>query len=167
MATVEDDTTPNKDVQHLEQAAENVAALTTLQKYTVLNHKTPMQPQVQELDKDESSDDDMVIDAIEGENGKNWNTTVGINKHPVQFKINTGAQCNVMSSQTYHQLSQRPLQKSKARLIAFGGNRLSAIGKTSLLCEYKGKYWPVEFEVVNNVSNILGLHACTEMQMVK
>ena len=124
-------------------------------------------PQVQELDQDESSDDDMVIEAIDGENGKNWNTTVGINKHPVQFKIDTGAQCNVMSSQTYHQLSQMPLQKSKARLVAFGGNRLSAIGKTSLLCEYKGKYWPVEFEVVDNVSNILGLHTCTEMQMVK
>ena len=32
---------PNKEVQHLEPAAKNVATLTTLQKYAVLIHKTP------------------------------------------------------------------------------------------------------------------------------
>ena len=125
------------------------------------------QPRVQELEQDESSEDDMMIDAIDGETKKNWNVTITICEQPVQFKIDTGAQCNVMSSQTYHQLSQTPPRKSKARLVAFGGNRLNPIGKTTLLCTYKGKFWPVEFEVVDNVSNSLGLHSCTEMQMVK
>ena len=125
------------------------------------------QPQVQELDQDESSEDDMIIDAVDSGTKKNWNVTVTINKQPVQFKIDTGAQCNVISSQTYHQLSQTPPQTSKARLVAFGGNRMNPIGKTTLLCTYKEKFWPVEFEVVDNVSNILGLHSCSEMHMVK
>lgn len=73
----------------------------------------------------------MVIDVIKGENRHNWNNTVGINKYPIQFKIDTSAQCNVMSLQTYHQLNQRPLEKSRARLVAFEGNRLRAIEKTS------------------------------------
>jgi len=80
-----------------------------------------------------------VIDAIDGEKKKNWNVTVTINEQPVQFKIDTGAQCNDISSQTYFQLSKTPPNKSKASLVVFGGNRLNLIGKSTLLCSYKGK----------------------------
>lgn len=41
-------------------------------------------------------------------------------------------------------------------------------GKTVMVCEYKDKYTPAEFEVVEqDVPNILGLHTCIEMKMVK
>jgi len=109
----------------------------------------------------------MLVATIENNQQKDWTVTVTINSQLMKFKINTGAQCNVISSKTYHSLSLEPLSKSKARLIAFGGHRLNSLGKASLLCEYKGKLWPIEFEVLDNVSNILGLTASTEMKLVQ
>ena len=87
---------------------------------------------MQELNQDESSEDDMLIAAIEGKNKKDWNVTVKINSHNTRFKIDTGAQCNVMLSKTYQQLSQQPLHSSKSRLVAFRGHRLNSIGRTTL-----------------------------------
>lgn len=87
---------------------------------------------MQELNQDESSEDDMLIAAIEGKNKKDWNVTVKINSHNTRFKIDTGAQCNVMLSKTYQQLSQQPLHSSKSRLVTFRGHRLNSIGRTTL-----------------------------------
>ena len=61
-------------------------------------------------------------------------------------------------------LSQNPKQ---LRLVAFGGHRLKSCGKATLLCEHKNKYWPVEFEVLEDVTNVLGLKTCEELQLVK
>ena len=125
-------------------------------------------PHIREIDQEEeSSEDDLLIDVVEGQNKTNWNVTVTINSHNTKFKIDTGAQCNVISSATYHQVSKQPLRKSKSRLIAFGGHRLNSLSKTTLLCTHKGKFWPIEFEVIDNVSNILGLETCTEMCLIK
>ena len=44
---------------------------------------------------------------------------------------------------------------------------LKSLGRTSLLCEHKNKFWPIEFEVLDNVSNVLGLTASTEMKLVQ
>ena len=37
----------------------------------------------------------------------------------------------------------------------------------TLLCEHKNKYWRVEFEVLEDVTNVLGLKTCEELQLVK
>ena len=87
--------------------------------------------------------------------------------HQLTFKIDTGAQCNVMSSKTYDHITQQPLMKSKAKLVAFGGRRLTSRGKGTLLCKYRNKFWPVQFEVLDDVSNVLGLKTNTEMRLVK
>ena len=84
------------------------------------------------------------------------------------FKIDTGAQCNVISTQKYRQLSPRPLQKSHAKLVAFGGQRLNARGKVTMTCHHKGKCHPVVFEVIDqDVPNILGLTTCMELNLVQ
>lgn len=57
--------------------------------------------------------------------------------------------------------------KSHAKLVSFGGHRLSSLGKATLLCEYKGKIWPVEFEILDGVSNVLGLTTSTELKLVQ
>ena len=60
-----------------------------------------------------------------------------------------------------------PTTTSQLQIQTCGGHRLNSIGRTTLLCEYKDKYWPVEFKVINNVSDILGLNTCVEMQLIK
>ena len=78
------------------------------------------QPAVNELDCDEVSQEELLVATIENKKQKDWNVTMTVNSHAVKFKIDTGAQCNVISSKTYHSLSSQPLGKSKARLVAFG-----------------------------------------------
>lgn len=51
---------------------------------------------------------------------KDWHAILIVDGNPVKFKIDTGAQCNIMSSETYKKTtSNKPLQKSKTRLVAF------------------------------------------------
>ena len=82
----------------------------------------------------------------------------------MSFKIDTGAQCNVMLSKTYNNVSQQPLRKSSTKLVAFGGHRLKSLGKATLLCKHKKK---IEFEVLNDVSDVLGLKTSEEMNLVQ
>ena len=84
------------------------------------------------------------------------------------FKIDTGAQCNVISMQKYHQLSSRSPQKSHARLVAFGGQPLNTHYKVTMTCHHKEKCHPVVFEVIDqDVPNILGLKTCTELNLIQ
>ena len=110
----------------------------------------------------------MLVAAITSKaQAKSWNATLKIHSRDIKFKIDTGAQCNVMSRDTFMQASKQPLSRSKARLVAFGGQRITPVGKAVLLCEHKKKFRPIEFEVVDNVSNVLGLGTCEELGLVK
>lgn len=123
---------------------------------------------LRELEYDSSSEDDLVISTINSETSqKNWYATIKVNEHDVRFKIDTGAQCNVLSQQTYERISSQPLTKSQAKPVAFGGQRIRSLGKSNILCEHKGKYHTIEFEVVSNISNVLGLKTITELKLVK
>ena len=107
----------------------------------------------------------MLVAAITSKaQAKSWNAALKIHSRDIKFKIDTGAQCNVMS---FMQASKQPLSRSKARLVAFGGQRITPVGKAVLLCEHKNKFRPIEFEVVDNVSNVLGLGTCEELGLVK
>ena len=114
--------------------------------------------------------DDLFIGMVKCATTKlpDWKVTLLINNHRMCFKIDTGAQCNVISRQKYHQLSSMPLQQSHARLVAFGGQRLNACGKVTMNCRHKGKRHPVVFEVIDHdTPNILGLKTCVELNLVQ
>ena len=54
---------------------------------------------------------------------KDWHATLIVDGNPIKFKIDTGAQCNVISSETYKTATpNKPLLRSKTRLITFGGH---------------------------------------------
>ena len=117
-----------------------------------------------------SSDEDTspIIYTIDRKAGKKgWQVSIQVNKHNISFKIDTGAQCNVMSLETYNQISKLPLLKSRTRLVAFGGHKIQSCGKTRLACEHNKCYTVVEFEVVKRCQNILGLETSAEMNLVK
>ena len=86
----------------------------------------------------------------------------------MKFKIDTGAQCNVIPKQRYLQVSKAPLQKSTANLMAFGGSKLTTCGKAILPCQYNGKKYNIEFEVLDQeIPNILGLPTSVELNLIK
>ena len=91
------------------------------------------------------SEEELLIAAIENEaHRKDWSATLTINEHSVAFKIDTGAQCNVILYSTYSRISRQLLMKSRNKLVAFGGQRLNTRGKVTLLCQCKQKFWPVD-----------------------
>ena len=97
-------------------------------------------PKVHGIKQDSSDEDegDMFVAVIENDtDAKDWKATVKLNGHSTTFKLDTGAQCNVISKQTYDQVSKHPLLKSKTKLVTFGGHKLKACGKVSIVCEYK------------------------------
>jgi len=110
----------------------------------------------------------MVIGALQkGQSDKEWQITISINGQKTKFKIDTGAQCNVISKQKYIAVSQTPLQKSKAKLTAFGGHKLHTCGKAAIPCKYNGHQYLIEFEVIDqDVPSILGLPSTVEMNLV-
>lgn len=131
------------------------------------NHK-----KVHSVAQQEGSDtsDDFFIGMVQWATTKSpdWKVTIIVNHQKTCFKIDTGAQCNAISRQKYHQLSSKPLQKSHVRLVAFGGQRLNACGKVTIDCQHKGNLYPVVFEVIDqDVPNILGLKTCVEMNLVQ
>ena len=125
-------------------------------------------PKLHELEHDSSSEDNMVIATINGgATKKDWQTTIKVNERDITFKIDTGAQCNVMSKESYDKVSQQPLRKSTAKLVTFGGHQINPLGRAVMLCEHKNKYMSVEFQILERVSNVLGLKTSTEMKLVK
>ena len=107
------------------------------------------------LDNETSSDEDMFIGALQkGQSDKEWQVTISINGQKTKFKIDTGAQCNVISKQKYLAVSQTPLQKSKAKLTAFGGHKLHTCGKAAIPCKYNGHQYLIKF-LVNTVTCLM------------
>ena len=127
---------------------------------------------VHSVSQHDSSDasDELFIDMAKCSTNESsdWKVTLLVNDQKTRFKIDTGAQCNVISRHTYHRLDSLPLQKSHARLVAFGGQRLNAYGMAIKNCQHKGKTYPVVFEVIDqDVSNILGLSTCVELNLIQ
>ena len=92
---------------------------------------------------------------------------LAINRHTLLFKIDTGAQCNVLSKALLNAVSKAPLTKSNAKLFAFGGHRIVPLGKTTLVCVNKKKTHPIQIQVVDNVPNALGLKTSAELNIIK
>ena len=63
---------------------------------------------------------------MSGDNYKEpWSVTLHVNKTPVCFKIDTGADISVMSESTYQALPQRPQLKPSTALSSSPGGKLN------------------------------------------
>ena len=117
----------------------------------------------------ETPDDDFFIGTLgRSHEVKDWSVTILLNQQRTTFKIDTGAQCNVIPQWLYYQVCKDQLQPSSSSLVAFGGHKLHTQGKAKILCQHKDSDYLVEFEVIDhNVPNILGLPTCIEMNLVQ
>ena len=111
----------------------------------------------------------MFIGAIQrNQNAKEWQITLTLSNQRLKFKIDTGAQCNVIAKHKYSQLSKVPPQKSTANLMAFGGHKLATCGKATIPCLHNGKQYDIEFEALDlDVPSILGLPTSIKLNLIK
>ena len=131
----------------------------------------PGKPHIQSIEEDGNSDDDSpfiyTINRNNRKDEKDWHVTIKVEHGHPTLKIDTGAQCNVMSIETYQQVTSQPLQKSHTRLITFSGHKIKSCGRARLLCEHKNQYTVAEYEIVKGRLNVLGLKTITDMKLVK
>ncbi|XP_041379111.1 uncharacterized protein LOC121391609 [Gigantopelta aegis] len=121
-------------------------------------------------ENESDSEDGVCIDALFKNQTRNedWKIEVEINEDLVQLKLDIGAQCSVISKDFYKSLGGRQLHKSRVKLISYSGHKLQPMGKTILSVGYKSQFYTLEFQVVDaDVVPILGLQACTELNLIK
>lgn len=97
-----------------------------------------------------------------------WFERVRIQNLDVAFKIDTGAEMNVLPLHVYRRLNLNvELQPAKITLRAFGGQQIAPMGMCSLPCNYKNVSLRVVFAIVDlGVIPILGLATCTRLNIV-
>lgn len=92
---------------------------------------------------------------------------VGPSKKPVSFKLDTGAEANILPRLTAEKL-RCVIVPTKARLMGYGQHHIPSVGKTELVLQHGGIRRSFEFEVVDSSSPpILGLRAVGELDLVR
>ncbi|XP_069114312.1 uncharacterized protein [Argopecten irradians] len=138
--------------------------------------------QVHLIDEDDDDDEDydehpLFVQAIENQtvktkqNGdeKDWFVTVKINNQNKQFKMDTGAQCNVMSQKDYKRLAGTTVTKvTPKKLVTYTGQRIKTVGTTILTCEYKNAFHLLECQIVDHdVTPVIGLQTCKDLNLIQ
>ena len=129
-----------------------------------------------QLESEEDDDTDQentffmgMIDASVDTITQNWTTTLQVGDADVQFLLDTGAKCNVLTRNTYHKLNiSTPLEKPEAMLSSYSGHKIITDGMIILPVIHDGQSYPVKFYVVNrNAPNILGADTCLKLNLVR
>ena len=110
----------------------------------------------------------LYIEEIQGSTRRNIQSDLLVNDIPVSFKLDTGAECNVISLGLANELNAQ-VQPTSMLLKSFGGHQLDTVGKCLLdtkVKEAKGST-PLEFYVLrDNVRPLLGLESCLDLELI-
>ncbi|XP_061725450.1 uncharacterized protein LOC133531325 isoform X1 [Cydia pomonella] len=99
-----------------------------------------------------------------------WTIVLNINSHNLRFKLDTGAEVNVLPLRYLSQvgLSKENLMVTTSRLHGYSGKNLEVLGKCFLKVVYKDNVYFLEFKVVDVPSSpVLGKYDCKVMNLVK
>ena len=98
-----------------------------------------------------------------------WSINLTSNGLRILYKIDTGAQCNVVPLKIDQKLNPQPdLHPVNLKLSAYNNSEIPVIGKCSLTLEYKSELFNVSFLVVDTKSvPILGVELCENLKLIK
>ena len=95
-------------------------------------------PQVTTIDRfDELFIGTVRVDSIQ--QSEDWKESVAINQKSVMFKLDTGAQANIISEKLFRSVSlpNSTLDKTGVKLVTYDGHRINPVGTTVLKCTFK------------------------------
>ncbi|KAF2879022.1 hypothetical protein ILUMI_27152 [Ignelater luminosus] len=100
--------------------------------------------------------------------GKFWEELVFINNKPVNFKLDSGAICNVLPYDVVKNLErENSIKSSNKTIIAYGENKIKVIGEIIFKCIVRKNEYKIKFLVVDVKSRpILGLNACVKLNLI-
>ncbi len=98
-----------------------------------------------------------------------WNVILPTNGTNITYKIDTGAQVNVLPKKLFYSLSNRPkLKPTGIKLTAYSGSNIPVIGKCIAYTKLKNKSIPVLFIIAETSSSpILGLKTSESLNLIK
>ena len=98
-----------------------------------------------------------------------WTVNSKINDKTVNFQIDTGARCNVMSQDTFYLVGVKTaLKPTSTKLTSFSGHKLKPAGIVQLPCKIQGNNFDIDFYVVDSsVQSVLGGSTCREIGLIQ
>lgn len=99
-----------------------------------------------------------------------WTETLKVNNQKLIVKLDTGADCNVISVRDLDALKvdRSDIRKSGCSLVTYSGHKMSPLGQQRLECQYKDKLYTFEFQVIEqNTCAILGRESCNTLGVIK
>ena len=123
-----------------------------------------------EVEEHESNEllEGLCIEEIQGSTRRNIQSDLLVNDIPVSFKLDTGAEYNVISLGLANELNAQ-VQPTSMPLKSFGGHQLDTMGKCILDTKVKEVKGPtlLEFYVLrDNVISLLGLESCLDLESI-
>ncbi|XP_028178743.1 uncharacterized protein LOC114366161 [Ostrinia furnacalis] len=132
-----------------------------------MNHYARM-CQVYEVQEESS---DQVIYTINNNSSNNdWSVVLLIKNTPINFKLDTGADVNILPKTYLKDLNilDRELARTTLKLQGYAGSKIEVLGKCFLKVIYKQNVYILRFIVVNTQSPpILGRSSCAEMNLIQ
>ena len=123
-----------------------------------------------EITEDQTEpDENSFLGAIHSNSSKQWLCKISLNQKQVTFKpLDTGAEVTAISEETYSHLQNITLTKPSKVLIGPADSHLSVTGQFTGNLSHKDIQCRQEIFVVKNLkTNLLGLPAITELQLVE
>ena len=117
-----------------------------------------------EIEKDYRIDSNLEVSSVV----KDWNEIVLLDGCPVQVKVDTGAQTNVISEQVLNRvLPDSSINPCNVSLSAYGGTKIPVKGSCKLKCELNNMTVVTDFIVIPlTVKTVLGLDSCCRLGIV-
>ena len=143
----------------------------TKKKVTNRSHKQ----RVNTVDDSDSSDTECFVGTINQKDissvNTGWYKTKDVEGAKVNFQLDTGAKCNIISHRIFKTLSRvsdKKMTKSRARLTSYSGHHIKTLGTTNLTCVCKNVDHNVQFFVTEMDSTaILGVEACQRLGLIE
>ena len=124
----------------------------------------------QPIVEDEQLEELFIGQVQKDDHGQEWKASLQVNNNMVEFKLDTGAQANVIPSDVFNSLKGTPqLKTTKAKLTGFSGSVIPVLGVARMICKYKDKQIDSDFFDVEAEGQppLLGLRACQELSLIK
>ena len=115
----------------------------------------------------ETSIDTAFLDVMTGNQNLSWKEEIYLNKHPIQFKLDTAAEVTAISETTFANIKNTQLQKASRILLGPARQKLEVLGQFDghFLCNGE-TCKQVVFVVKGLKTNLLGLPTIVALKLV-
>uniref|UniRef100_A0A8D8XDC2 Uncharacterized protein K02A2.6 n=1 Tax=Cacopsylla melanoneura TaxID=428564 RepID=A0A8D8XDC2_9HEMI len=114
-----------------------------------------------------------LISELSNKDTKSWKIDVMIMEKTFSFKIDSGAELNILPLSILNvcNIPKSSLQPVQLKLTAFGGFKLVPLGSVTLDCKIKNKHCKICFVVLDDfcqqgIVSILGVQTCEDLELI-